>query len=85
MNTKIFINSAIASAFALGLLTTTGSAVAADKEKCYGIATAGKNDCKTSSHSCAGQAKMDRQGDDWKYVPKGTCEKIGGNLKPKSS
>ena len=85
MNSKTIVNSAIASAFALGLLTTAGAAVAADKEKCYGIAQAGKNDCGTSAHSCAGQAKMDKDPSDWKYVPKGTCEKMGGSLKPKSS
>lgn len=87
MSTKIIVNSAIASAFALGLLASTGSAVAADEqaEKCYGIVKAGKNDCQTSAHACAGQASKDGQGDSWIYVPKGTCEKIvGGSLKPKA-
>jgi uncharacterized membrane protein len=85
MITKTIVNSAIASAFALGLLTTAGTAVAAEKEKCYGIATAGKNDCKTATHACAGHATKDHQGDDWKYVPKGTCEQVGGSMTPKSS
>ena len=88
MNSKTLVNSAIASAFALGLLATAGTAVAADEqaEKCYGIVKAGKNDCQTNVHACAGQASKDGQGDSWLYVPKGTCEKIvGGNLKPKSS
>jgi len=87
MTTKTIVNSAIASAFALGLLATAGSAVAADQqtEKCYGIVKAGKNDCQTSAHACAGQASKDGQGDSWVYVPKGTCEKIvGGSLKPKA-
>ncbi len=50
------------------------------KEKCYGIAKAGQNDCATASgsHSCAGQAKMDKDPAEWKYVAKGTCEKAGG-------
>ena len=48
------------------------------KEKCYGIAKAGQNDCGTARHSCAGKAAKDNAADEWKYVPKGTCEKMGG-------
>ncbi len=48
------------------------------KEKCYGIAKAGQNDCGTARHSCAGKAAKDNAPDEWKYVPKGTCEKLGG-------
>ena len=47
-------------------------------EKCYGIAKAGQNDCGTARHSCAGKAAKDNAPDEWKYVPKGTCEKVGG-------
>lgn len=54
-------------------------------EKCYGIAKAGKNDCQTATHSCAGTAAKDAQGDSWIYVPAGTCEKIaGGSAQPKA-
>ena len=53
-----------------------------DKEKCYGIAKAGQNDCGTSAHGCAGQAKTDKAPDEWKHVAKGTCEKAGGKLTP---
>ena len=56
------------------------SAQDAAKEKCYGVAEAGKNDCGTAKHSCAGQAKTDKAADEWKYVPKGECEKMGGKL-----
>jgi uncharacterized membrane protein len=46
-------------------------------EKCYGVALAGKNDCKAGAGtSCAGTSKMDYQGNAWKYVPKGTCATI---------
>jgi uncharacterized membrane protein len=75
------IQSAIAGILAL---STTPAAQAqpaapdAPREKCYGIAKAGQNDCGTARHSCAGQAKKDNAPDDWKYVPKGTCEKVGG-------
>jgi len=51
-----------------------------DTETCYGIAKAGKNDCATAKHACNSQATVDNAPDDFKYVPKGTCEKIGGKL-----
>ncbi len=51
-------------------------------EKCMGIVKAGKNDCGTSGHACAGQSTKDAAPDEWIYVPKGTCEKIvGGKVK----
>jgi uncharacterized membrane protein len=77
---------AVAGLFALTTLGLAGTAAAADKpEKCYGIVKAGKNDCQTSSHACAGQNKTDGEAMSWIYVPQGTCEKIvGGSLKPKA-
>jgi uncharacterized membrane protein len=54
-------------------------------EKCYGISKAGQNDCQTSTHSCAGTATRDTQGDAWIYLPAGSCAKVvGGSLEPKS-
>jgi len=52
------------------------------QEKCYGIAKAGQNDCGTATHGCAGLATADNAPGDWKNVPKGTCDKAGGKLKP---
>ncbi|MGH6961806.1 MAG: BufA1 family periplasmic bufferin-type metallophore, partial [Dongiaceae bacterium] len=44
------------------------------------------NDCQTSTHSCAGTATKDGQGDAWIYVPAGACDKIlAGSLEPKAS
>lgn len=81
MKTSLIVASAIAAAITM---TNVGSATAAENEKCYGIAAAGKNDCQTASNSCAGTAAKDNQPDAWIYVPVGTCEKIaGGSLKPK--
>ena len=55
---------------------------ASGNEKCQGIAKAGLNDCGTSQHSCAGQAKVDRDPEEWIYLPAGTCERItGGKIK----
>lgn len=54
---------------------------AIERERCYGVARAGNNDCGNGKHSCAKRAMYDRQPDEWKMVPAGTCEKIGGRLK----
>ena len=52
-------------------------------EKCYGVAKAGKNDCKAGAGTtCAGTSKMDHQGNAWSQVPKGTCEKTESKTSP---
>jgi uncharacterized membrane protein len=54
----------------------------ADKEKCYGVSMAGKNDCAaTGSNSCAGTSKADYDAKAWKYVAKGSCAKMEVTLK----
>jgi uncharacterized membrane protein len=82
MNHQSTIHAALAGILALGVATAAvGQPVAMpkDSEKCYGIAKAGKNDCGTAKHACAGQgAKADNDPAEWKYVAKGTCEKVGG-------
>jgi uncharacterized membrane protein len=77
---RLIVSSALASVFALGLVESAAAAEPAGKEKCFGIAKAGQNDCANLSgtHSCAGQAKASGVADDWKYVAKGTCKKLGG-------
>ena len=80
MNLKtIAIASAVGSLLALGGATASAADDAA-KEKCSGVAAAGMNDCATGAHSCAGQAKTDKDPKEWKYVPKGECEKMGGKI-----
>lgn len=62
-----------------------GNAEAAGKEKCYGIAKAGENDCANlaGTHSCAGQSTVDYDGGEWKLVDAGTCESThAGTLEP---
>jgi len=82
MNLKsVTIAAAVGSLLALGSLAATADDMAAaSKEKCYGVAKAGKNDCAAASHSCAGQATKDNAPTDWKYTPKGECEKMGGMM-----
>ena len=70
-----------ATAAALMTLTLAAApAAAAEKEKCFGIAKAGQNDCASASgvHSCAGQSKVDMDKSEWKYVAKGTCKSMKG-------
>lgn len=77
----------IASAAVAGLLSagmfTPALAEMEGKEKCYGVAKAGQNDCKSAnnSHSCASHATTDNDPNEWKLVDAGTCEGMGGSLK----
>jgi uncharacterized membrane protein len=77
MNHRLIVSSALASVMALGL---AGQAAAQEKEKCFGIAKAGQNDCANlaGTHSCAGQSKVDNDPGEWKYVAKGTCKDMKG-------
>ncbi len=86
MNNNLIIRSALAGLIALS--AASGAIAAddmkkADKEKCFGVAKAGKNDCAnaTGSHSCAGQSKTTMAPEEWNYVAKGTCEGMKGKLK----
>ena len=74
------VSSALASVLALGLLPGAHAAEESGKEKCYGISKPGSNDCASLSgtHTCAGQSKNARAVDEWNYVAKGTCAKLGG-------
>ena len=78
MNQRAFI--AAAAATVLSSMLVAVPAAAQEKEKCFGIAKMGQNDCAnlSGSHSCAGQSKMDMGADEWKYVAKGTCVGMKG-------
>lgn len=80
-NTQRILQTAIAALVAVGL-AQDAQAQDKEREKCYGIAKAGQNDCGTATHTCAGKAKTDNAPDEWKYVAKGTCEKLGGKTQP---
>ena len=48
-----------------------------NKDKCFGISLAGRNDCAAGAGTtCAGTSKRNYQGNAWKYVAKGTCTAI---------
>jgi len=78
MNQRAVIAAAAATLFSTMLIATP--AVAQEKEKCYGIAKAGQNDCANlaGTHSCAGQSKVSDDKGEWKYVAKGTCAGLKG-------
>lgn len=60
-------------AAALTLLSLPASADEA-KEKCWGVALKGQNDCAAGpGTTCAGTSKVDYQGNSWKLVPAGSC------------
>ena len=77
MNTRnlavtAFTLAALASGAALA--QDKGASIKGEKERCYGISMAGKNDCAAGpGTTCAGTSKADYQGNAWKYVAKGTC------------
>jgi len=79
---------ALATALTAAMLPSQASAQAAsgagaDKEKCFGVALKGKNDCAAGAGtSCAGTSKVDHQGDAWSLVPKGTCLKTASKTSP---
>ncbi len=80
MTQRLIATSALASLLALGMAQAQAAEDGQAKEKCFGVAKAGQNDCANASgsHSCAGQAKTDKAPDDWNYVAKGTCKTLGG-------
>lgn len=74
---------AMAMGAALTLAAIPVAAQSADKEKCFGVALKGKNDCAAGpGTTCAGTSKVDYQSNAWSLVPKGSCEKTAS---PKSA
>jgi uncharacterized membrane protein len=69
---------ALAGAMAAAMAAMTAApAMAAEKEKCFGVSLAGKNDCAAGpGTTCAGTSKVDYQGNAWTLVAKGTCTTI---------
>ena len=73
------VATAIASVASAAPLTKAegDAAVAAGKEKCYGVALKGQNDCAAGpGTTCQGTSTVDFQGNAWKFVRGGTCTSI---------
>jgi uncharacterized membrane protein len=76
---------AIAFATAFTAFSAVAGPVAAqpDKDKCFGVAMKGKNDCAAGAGTtCAGTSKVDHQANAWVYVARGTCEKMMSSTSP---
>lgn len=85
MSMKSSINSAmLASAVAAAVSTfavaaplseaEVKAAMDAGKEKCYGVALKGQNDCAAGpGTTCQATSTVDYQGNAWKFVDGGTC------------
>lgn len=93
-NTRITaaaIAASLAAALSMASAPAFAQDAAKDKEKCYGVALKGQNDCAAGAGTtCAGTSKVDYQGNAWKYVAKGTCTatktpKGAGSLAPLKS
>ena len=83
MNKQATIQAAVAGLLAVGFAASVAAQAVAPKEgteKCFGVAKAGQNDCAnlSGSHTCAGQAKVDKDAGEWRYVAAGTCKQLGG-------
>jgi uncharacterized membrane protein len=87
LRTPALTAAALAAVLGSALLGAATPAQAGDKamakEKCYGVAMAGKNDCAAGpGTSCAGTSKSDHQANAWKYLPAGTCTKTASKTSP---
>ena len=80
LNLKM-LTAAVAGAVAMAAFALpSGASAQQGKEKCYGVSKAGANQCAAANgaHSCQAQSKADFDGNEWKYVEAGSCEKMGG-------
>jgi uncharacterized membrane protein len=74
LNSPMSLAIALAFSCALAATATTRPAAAAFKEKCYGIALKGENDCAAGAGTtCAATSQFDYRGNAWKLVNKGSC------------
>ncbi len=88
----MFVKTAVSSLVLAGALTTAlasmaaaapltkaevKAAMGAHKEKCFGVALKGQNDCAAGpGTTCQGTSTVDFQGNAWKFVNGGTCTSI---------
>ena len=81
MKHNLAMSAALAAVVSMGVVESAEAAEKrALKEKCYGVAAAGQNDCSNlaGTHSCAGQSKVDNDPGEWRLVTKGACKSLGG-------
>ena len=88
MSARLKVSAAILSSAVTGAMASAAfaapltkaeatDALAAHKEKCYGVALKGQNDCAAGpGTTCQGTSTVDFQGNSWKFVQGGTCASI---------
>ncbi|WP_118185968.1 DUF2282 domain-containing protein [Paraburkholderia phosphatilytica] len=88
MSAKTTVSSALLAGAVAGLFASfahaapltkeeASAAIAAHKEKCFGVALKGQNDCAAGpGTTCQGTSTVDFQGNSWKFVQGGTCTNI---------
>jgi uncharacterized membrane protein len=73
-----FLNSMLIGSSILAASTAHADSNENKMEKCFGVVKAGKNDCADlkNTHSCAGEAKVNGNKEEWILLPKGVCERL---------
>jgi len=90
MNKRDAINAGVILAVAgamLGAVAASlrhGDQTNVERERCYGVAKAGANDCANALHSCAKQMTVDADKREWIALPRGTCQRLAGGVKEES-
>ncbi len=84
---KPCLYSALIAAVSISIAQAESTPSESDREKCYGVAKAGDNECagtnvKGEKQTCHGWSEKDNDPYAWSYVPKGKCLKMGGKLNP---
>ncbi len=82
-----YLYSALVAAVSICAAKAENMSSESNREKCYGVAKAGENDCQgvTSEgekQSCPGWSEKDNDPYAWSYLPKGKCLQMGGKLNP---
>lgn len=82
MKSTELVLAAAALTLALGACAADDKAMASKQtaamEKCFGVAKAGGNDCKSGAHACAGHATVNADPASFVMVPAGSCAKLAG-------
>jgi len=88
MSVRVTINAALLASAVSAALSTLAvaapltkaemdAAASAHKEKFFGIALKGQNDCAAGpGTTCQGTSTVDFQGNSWKFVQHGTCDTV---------
>lgn len=82
MKTRDAVNAGVMLAIAGAMLGAVAASLRhgaqVPRERCYGVARAGANDCANALHSCATQSSKDSEAQEWIAVPSGTCLRLAG-------